>query len=254
MKIEYFAFSEKCKRTHNEDSFTVFSLNNDNHCFIVCDGVGGGEFGEVASKTVADSIRQFFTARRIQKFTKENIRESVVFAQQQLTLQAGKLHTTSMASTLALIAFSFNRFIKCWIGDSLIFHWDEKGNFHKNETHSLVNVLIKSGEITPEEAKNHPKKNVITRAVSANASLLPDFETGKFNARHKFLLCSDGFTEAISETDLKNLWNNFSSVQTVGMHLQKLTRQFSNDNSTAIFIEFKPEIIRDFLSIFKLNF
>lgn len=241
MQPKYFRFSEKCKREQNEDSFIVFSLNPDNHCFIVCDGVGGQEYGELASQTITQSIHQFYQTHPFSAFNTDNIQQAIHYAHQQLQIIAQQHHYPQMASTIALLALSKTQYIKCWAGDSRIFHWNEKNILSETVPHSLVHLLIQSGEITPEEAAHHPKKNIITRAITTHTLPQPDFETGSFQATHKFLLCSDGLLEAVSNETLINLWNNYPRLNQAGQFLKEQALAHSADNTTAILIEFsKP--------------
>ncbi|GAB4455292.1 MAG: protein-serine/threonine phosphatase Stp1 [Bacteroidia bacterium] len=254
MLIQHSAFSVIGKRENNEDYFKIFSLNANNHCFIVCDGVGGHQAGELASKTVADAICNFFSNSTFKHFTKDNILQALQFAHQQLQHTAQQLHQPDMATTLALLAISKHRYIKCWIGDSQIFHYNNHHQFSKINEHSYVNLLIKLGEITPEEALHHPQKNIITKAFAPSSFTTPDFEIGLLKGHHRFLLCTDGFREAFNDNAIQQLLSSDYSLQHIATSAQQQCEHYSSDNATAIFVEVKNTFISNLFHKFVSKF
>lgn len=175
--------------------------------FIVCDGVGGEAKGEVASNAVAKSI-----GRRLEKFdpsdelTDNDIAECIGEAYRRLDRLTDNFNL-GMATTLTLIVAHAAGVSAIHIGDSRIYQIRPgSGIIFKSEDHSLVNALVKSGNITPEQAENHPLSNVITRCLSndpkhsrdkASVSLLTDIRPGDF-----FFLMSDGVLSMVDDDKL----------------------------------------------------
>lgn len=176
--------------------------------FIVCDGVGGSENGEIASRIISETV-----GKSIMKLEKREMSGAIVNSllaeARQVLVEYAHQHglNTDMATTLTLLVLSDRKVFISWCGDSRIYHIRKGHIQYKTSDHSLVNSLVKSGEITEEEALIHPKKNIILRAIKANESpleidhhLIEDVQDGDY-----FMLCTDGLLENITDKDLKFL-------------------------------------------------
>lgn len=202
---EIFYLNEIGKKANNEDSISpeigVATLND--NLFIVCDGVGGENKGEIASKIVCTAIGDYFkTKKDIVGKEKEAIEKAIHYANQKLLAYAAKdALAKRMSTTLALVFLAERSVITAWCGDTRIHHIRNGEIIWKSKDHSLVNELISRGELTEEEARNHPKKNVITRCLNAlNTNNTVDFfEIQNFETNDYLLLCSDGFLEQINK-------------------------------------------------------
>ena len=180
----------------------------DENVFIVCDGVGGSENGEVASRFIAD-----FVARSVKAFSAEQL-STVLINELLIDARAGLMEFASknglneeMATTFSLLSLFPEKAFVAWCGDTRVYHVRAGKILFKTEDHSLVNALKKEGEITEEEARLHPQKNIILRAVKADGSPIDaeahwigDIQEGDF-----FLLCTDGVLENISDEDIQHL-------------------------------------------------
>ena len=204
-----YSFSQLGKRANQEDArFPDEDAPRGCHAaFVVCDGVGGQERGEVASRVVADTIgramRDFdppkpFTAADFEQVLAKVYREIDVASQH------AKLE---MATTLTFLCFHSGGAFIAHIGDSRIYHVRPSvGIMHQTDDHSLVNALVHSGNITPEEAINHPQSNIITRCIrpsksgqtdTADTLQIRDIEPGDY-----FFLCSDGVLHQLPDERL----------------------------------------------------
>lgn len=179
--------------------------------FIVCDGVGGSENGELASMIVAESLAENLQKIPLKKLTLEDIDNIVYEAKHKLAeyVRTNNLNS-DMATTLALLLLFDNKALCVWCGDSRIYHIRNGHTLYKTLDHSLVNTLIRNGEISAEEARTHTKKNIILKAVKADGSdveyehyWITDIKNGDY-----FLLCTDGLLENIDDKELKELLND----------------------------------------------
>ncbi len=206
------AIHELGNRSNQEDCIfpALGKASEDNRLFIVCDGMGGHEKGEVASTTVCQAVASYIDSHYqagtvLQDST---LKQAVMYALDQLdTISETGTGVKKMGTTLTLIAFHRGGCTMAHIGDSRIYHIrpEERRLLYKTRDHSLVYDLFLSGEITMEEMRTHPKKNVITRA------LMPDSErpvnasiahTTDLRAGDYLYLCSDGMLEEMDDEEL----------------------------------------------------
>lgn len=213
------SFSEIGKKDNQEDYVWPLpsSATPEQRIFVLCDGVGGQEKGEVASQTAATALGESLTKNWPQKgeMTKEIFQKALDQAYRALDMaDSGTDSDRRMGTTMTCIVFHTNGVLVAHIGDSRIYHLRPSlatpeaythGILHQTSDHSLVNELLKVGEITEEEAANYPRKNVITRAMQphqkrpckADICNLTDIEAGDY-----FFLCSDGVLEQVSNERL----------------------------------------------------
>lgn len=202
---EIYCLNEIGKRTNNEDAISPQKggATLKDNLFIVCDGVGGENKGEVASEIVCTTIQQYFKSRpKIAGQEKEIIEKAIQYANEKLMEYARQDSTAKrMSTTLALALLADQSVLVAWCGDTRIHHIRNGKVIWKSKDHSLVSELVSSGEITEEEARRHPRRNVITRSLNAlNSNNLVDFyEINNFETNDYLLLCSDGLLEKINE-------------------------------------------------------
>lgn len=214
------AISEKGGRLNNEDSiYPQPEVSHTNQrLFLVCDGVGGAERGEVASSLACESFQTYFHTFSEKEPTKEFIDKAVGYVETRfdeyiLTHPSAK----GMATTLTMAYIGVNGITLAHIGDSRIYHFRNGKILYQTEDHSLVNNLIKLGRITSEEAKKHPQRHVITRAIQgskyatkSDVVFLKDIQAGDF-----IFMCSDGVLEHLTNEDLSAIFasNNTESIK-----------------------------------------
>lgn len=211
---EIYCLNEQGKRRNNEDRIypqegTATSRDN---LFIVCDGVGGENKGEVASEIVCTSVYQYINNQDFPLANgKEEIEKAIKYANKKLAEYAFTDGSARrMSTTLSLIYLNERSIITAWCGDSRIHHIRDGRVIWKSNDHSLVQELVKSGEISEAEARNHPKKNIITRSLNAlNTNNTVDFHVVEdYKDDDFFLLCTDGFLEQIDEGMINSVLNN----------------------------------------------
>ena len=197
-------------RSHNEDSVTIVKNQASEHLMIVADGMGGHRAGEVASSMVVTQIGSRFqklssigSKQDAVNWLRENVREinSEIIKYSQENPEASGLGTTCV---MALMTKEFLMFVN--IGDSSGFVI-KNGKLKKvTKDHTLVNFLVETGDLSPEQAKNHPKKNVLMRALGASDKCeldIFDVETDVDGV----LLCSDGLTNMLTVEQVEKVLN-----------------------------------------------
>ena len=225
------------KRPQNEDSFLELPAMG---LFVVADGVGGAQAGEVASQTAVEVLSEAFS--HVQgNVDVEDLMEVAIqranAAIYQMSQEVTRL--SSMATTLVALQLSHNIATIGHVGDSRLYRLDAKGNlFRETQDHSVVEEEVRAGRLTPEQAANHPSRNVISRALGADDSVEVDMKTMKFEAGSTFLLCSDGITRHVSDPELREVLTMCKTPQQVCSELKNLCySRGAEDNLTAVVIK-----------------
>lgn len=204
------AFSEIGRKDQQEDRIypTIEQLGKDDRCFVLCDGMGGHEKGEVAAAIVSETLYKSLNANPPARDVadKQWFDRSLNAAYDALDkMECGS--ERKPGTTMTCVYLAANGALCAHIGDSRIYVVRPgKGIIYRSEDHSLVNQLVKIGEITPEEAAHHPRRNVILRAMqpglgkeryAADVVLVNDVKAGDY-----FFLCCDGILEQLSDEKL----------------------------------------------------
>lgn len=207
--------------------------------FAVCDGVGGAQKGEVASAAVCGRIGQLMASHSpSDHFSDEDFARLLNQCYGALD-EASDETNRGMGTTLTFLAFHDDGALAAHIGDSRIYQIrPSEGIIYRSEDHSLVNALLRSGNITPEEVKTHPRRNIITRCMNANDGVRDRDEATVVNLRDikpgdYFLLCSDGVTSEMEDPDLIDLYASPLSDEEKWRILAEKSSG-SADNNTAI--------------------
>lgn len=226
------------QRSGNEDA-----QGHSENVFVVCDGVGGAAKGEVASKFVVENTLKGINDNLF-IFSKANLQNLLREVQEDLNKTLLKDDTAEgMGTTFCGLFFNESAVYAAHIGDSRIY-WvkpEEKRIWHTWD-HSIVGELLKSGQISREEARTHPMNNRISRAISANSkSNTSSLEVHKINQIDKgdiFFICTDGVNEAWNEYDLIALLTDTrESTLNKGKRISNVCSVFSKDNNTFYLIE-----------------
>ncbi len=238
-----YSFCQTGRRSNQEDArFPDADMPKEaQHVFVVCDGVGGQDKGEVASRTVADAIGNYMEKVDLSKpFTADDFSKVLDHTYTALYRKM-RNDTREMATTMTFVCFNSGGAFCAHMGDSRIYHVRPGvGIMYQSEDHSLVNALVHSGNLTPEEAINHPKSNVITRCISyvekgeskpsATTIQIEDVEAGDY-----FFLCTDGVLHCIDDNELLEILSSeISDQEKINYIAEKCVN--SSDNNTAYLI------------------
>lgn len=252
MKIEIYqpqAIWELGQRNNQEDSiFPAFGeATDDDRLFILCDGMGGHEHGEVASQTVCKAMSDTILSLSKQSFTDDDLLDALQTAYRQLDCLDNS-HLRKMGTTLCLLYFHQGGLTAAHIGDSRIYHIRPKENriLYQSRDHSLVYDLYQAGEISYEEMRTSPQKNIITRAIQPGEESrvrpaivhIADIQPGDY-----FYICSDGMLEQMDNDELCRLLSADGSDEKKRMQLIAATSD-NKDNHSACLIHIK-EVMRE---------
>jgi len=196
------------KREHNEDHIGVFEVDG-GLLIVVCDGLGGNRGGEVASELAVNTINTQF--RILNKLSiLERIQKSITKANEAIISRGSKdKNIAGMATTTEVLFLKKDFAYWGHVGDSRIY-FSKKGKLQLlSKDHSLVQRLVDEGYITLNEAKNHPNKNIITRALGDSAEIEVDLSKMKLKKKenNKFLVCTDGVHGVLSTAEIEKLIN-----------------------------------------------
>lgn len=240
-------FSHIGRKDRQEDAVwpSFEEVTPQDRCIVLCDGVGGSEHGEVASQTSSKIIGEYLSEilAKSDFVCDEDVQNAVNLAYDELeridadNVDSGKV---SMATTLTCVCFHKDGILAAHMGDSRIYHIrPEEGLKYQSDDHSLVNALLKAGELTLEEAKNFPRKNVITKAIQphgerrfkAECHQLTNIKSGDY-----IFLCCDGVLEQLINNRLVEVLSMSCSDEEKLYLLEAESQDKTRDNFTAYLI------------------
>ena len=210
MKISLYpplSIHEIGQRPNQEDTIAQW----DNRLFVLCDGMGGHEKGEVASQTVCQSLVKWFEENiKDNLFTDDQLRDAIEYAYTELD-KIDDESLRKMGTTLTLLYLYSKGVIAAHIGDSRIYHIRPNETIlYQSRDHSLVFDLFQAGDISYEEMFIHPQKNIITRAMSPgkdNRNRPDIIHITDVRPDDYFYMCSDGMLEQMTNEELLSLFS-----------------------------------------------
>jgi serine/threonine protein phosphatase stp1 len=226
------------RRKVNEDAAGYFESKNNIPLMMVCDGIGGHNAGEIASAMALMSIGQAW-----EKTEFNDIEEVYQWLIQKITEANEAIFTRSaqyedlygMGTTVVVASIIGNQLMIANVGDSRAYVLRNFQLKQLTEDQSLVNALLKSGEITPEEAENHPNKNIVTQSLGVTSSVEIDFVRMTIKNEDTLILCSDGLSDMLSLEEIRNVMNHYSDVeQQVEKAVQEANEAGGRDNITVV--------------------
>lgn len=230
-------------RESNQDSLFVSDLR-ELPLFIVADGMGGHNAGEIASSIAVEAIKEKFMETRENLQSKDSIiktiKDSVFEANKKIYFKAlSTPECSGMGTTLTMSYIFDNEIYIGHIGDSRAYYISDSDIDQLTEDDSLVNELIKNGSITIEEAKNHPQRNVITKALGTSIDIEVDIQTIKYKIGDILIICSDGLSNMVKEDKVFDIIKSEEDVSLACQSLIDLAKKNGgSDNITLIIIKF----------------
>ncbi|MFN2481700.1 MAG: protein phosphatase 2C domain-containing protein [Pyrinomonadaceae bacterium] len=224
------------KRPHNEDSFL---LDAERRIFVVADGVGGANAGEVASKTAVEVLDEAFRHHKAGDDAEDLMEIAIQRANASIhQMSREQKDLASMATTVVVLHLDGNRATIGHVGDSRLYRLDPAGRLHREtDDHSVVEEEVRAGRMTAEQAATHPSRNVISRALGAEASVEVDLKTFDFEDGSIFLLCSDGITRHLSDAELSALLRDDESLAGACEEMKRRCfERGAEDNLTAVVV------------------
>lgn len=227
------------KRSTNQDYVfeTVKSVGKLPNLFVVADGMGGHKAGEIASKSaVTAAISKI-------KDTKEknpiSIMQSAIEEANKTVIEKASENPEyeGMGTTLVMATITDKAVYIANVGDSRLYYVDEE--IHQiTRDHSYVEEMISKGELNKEQARNHNKKNIITRAIGVEDDIVPDYFEVQYNSGDYVLMCSDGLTNMLEDEEIRTIVQGHSSIEDkVSELINKANENGGQDNIAVVLIE-----------------
>jgi serine/threonine protein phosphatase PrpC len=224
------------KRPLNEDSFLA---DSERGIFAVADGVGGAEAGEVASQTAIEVLDEAFR-HQVDGADIEDLMELAIQRANASIHQMAQEHPkfAMMATTIVSLHLDGNIATIGHVGDSRLYRLTPAGQLlRETEDHSVVEEEVRAGRMTPEQAANHPSKNVISRALGAENIVEVDMKVLEVDDGTEFLLCTDGITRHIPDHELRQLLIVHDDLPTLCEELKRRCyERGAEDNLTAVLV------------------
>jgi protein phosphatase len=230
-----YAVSEKGRRLNNEDFIfpAPETVDGNQKLFLVCDGVGGAEKGEIASSMACDYFSAYFSSMLEDDPTPEFIQKAVQYTEAHFDNYVSEHpEAAGMATTLTMLYLGANGVTLAHIGDSRIYQFRKGEIIYRTEDHSLVHSLVKLGQITPQEALRHPQKNIILRAIQgttnhteAEVALIRDVQPGDY-----FFMCTDGILENFTNEELASVFRKQMASEVIKDVLMESCDGKTHDN------------------------
>ncbi len=228
------------RRSNNEDAFIVLQ---DKWVTAVADGMGGAAAGEVASKIFVTVVRESFADAAVssEEAAYQLVQQVFSAANERIIEHVAKNPADAgMGCTAELLTFVDGRYIIGHVGDSRIYLF-RNGNLRQlTRDHSLVQMHLDGGMITAEEARVHPKKNIVLRVVGMEQDFSLDILRGNSFPGDLFLLCSDGLSDMIDDNAiLEILLSSYSLEQTANKLVESAKEAGCKDNITVVLCQVK---------------
>ena len=196
-----------CTRQQNQDAFQIEQLDKHTLLCVVCDGMGGAKSGNIASTLAADvfveQVRQSWKGDQLQGNIDKLLKDAVKVTNFTVFDQSQQFEEfTGMGTTLVAVLTNGKWATVVNVGDSRAYLIDRVGIHQVTVDHSVVQLMVSRGELTPEQAKNYLGKSLITRAIGTETTVHCDIFHKKVSKGDYFLLCSDGLSNLMDDQEI----------------------------------------------------
>ena len=232
------------RRTNNQDYANQYKNKAGKSMVFLADGMGGHRAGNIASEMAVTDLGAAWVATEISTINevREWFAENLEKENQQIHLIGQDEEHKGMGTTLEAVAVIDDQVLFAHVGDSRI-GLVRNGEYHQlTSDHSLVNALLKAGQITEEEAAHHPQRNIITQSIGQKDELQPDFGMVTVEAGDFIVINSDGLTNMISGDEIRDIVVSDLSVEEKAKTLVRFANNAGGlDNITVVLIHFAEE-------------
>ncbi len=225
------------KRTNNQDSiyFSDVPVGPLPNLYIVADGMGGHRAGDKASRMAIDLTVDF-----VKKSTIENpiavLKRAMIFANNEIYKAANKeVDYSGMGTTMVAAVAKDGMLYVANIGDSRLYAINEEIT-QITMDHSLVEELIRNGELERKKGRNHPEKNIITKAMGSREEVLPDFFEIEIKPNDKYLLCSDGLSNMVENDEIRDIVIENYSLDDIAQALVNRANYYGGTDNISVVI------------------
>ena len=223
------------QRENNEDFFLIDLERN---LFIVADGMGGHNAGEVASSLAAQAVREYISVAFDGNAAGIIIKEAIQAANRKVYAQASMgTSREGMGTTLTVAWLLDSKGYIAHVGDSRAYLIRDGSIASITCDHSLVQEMVENGGLSALEARTHPKRNILTRAVGTESHALVDVDEIQLKEKDRLLLCTDGLNGILGDREIFDIIQASSSVgEASSLLVNSATQKGGHDNITAIVI------------------
>ena len=206
--MQYWALTDPgIARNQNQDTYQVMQLDKNTILCVVCDGMGGAKSGNVASTLAADvftqEVKRSWKPDMDPEWLNQMLNGAVKLANFTVFDQAKQFEDfNGMGTTLVALLLQGKKATILNVGDSRAYMIDKDGIKQVTTDHSLVQMMIARGELTPEQAKHYPGKNLITRAIGTEPQVICDIFHRRVEKGSSILLCTDGLSNLMDDQEI----------------------------------------------------
>ena len=206
--MQYWGITDPgCSRPQNQDTYQMEKLDKNTLLCVVCDGMGGAKSGNVASNLAADvfmqAVKSSWTSDMDLEASDQMLDSAVKLANFTVHDQSRQFDEfEGMGTTLVALLIHGKQATIVNVGDSRCYCVTADGVEQLTTDHSLVQMMVQRGELTPEQAKNYPGKNLITRAIGTGTMVKCDIFHRRTKGDERFLLCTDGLSNIVDEQEM----------------------------------------------------
>ncbi len=228
----------KCREINQDYIFVSEEpIGNLPNLFLVADGMGGHKAGDLASEYTVAKVQEA-VSKSMQTIPYQILKGAFQYANQKLLEKAGESDSyTGMGTTLVAATVKNNAVYVVNVGDSRLYKIGDKIE-QITEDHSLVEEMVRMGEISKEQARNHPDKNIITKAIGVSDTVEPDYFDTDLQKGECLLMCSDGLTNMVSDRQIKEIVELRTDLESCAKELIRAANQNGGrDNIAVVLIE-----------------
>ena len=229
-------------RSSNQDYCKTGGLSDGSVWAVVCDGMGGANGGSTASRiaaeTIAEQLKELYNIEKYHDDMEKLIKTAIAIANQRVYDMSLKVYSLSGMGTTVVVAVVKEEVVHIvHAGDSRAYIYENGSLKQITKDHSMVQELVDIGQITPEEARNHPNKNIITRALGTRENLKTDYNGVKFDKDSVLLICTDGLSNYLTDENIAEFINESRGDELVGRLVEQAKMMGGSDNITVAVIE-----------------
>ncbi|MBD8035477.1 Stp1/IreP family PP2C-type Ser/Thr phosphatase [Solibacillus sp. A46] len=230
------------KRKINEDRAAFFERPDHFKLAILADGMGGHNAGDVASEMAITEMHRLFKLVDAEDFASKQLKldwlRNAVSHINQKIYQYSLTHENcqGMGTTMIAALLDENECLISHVGDSRVYHFADEEVKLVTRDHSYVNILLENGEISEEEALNHPQKNFILKALGTEISIEPDFYELTLSNEAYLLICSDGLSNKLTTTEMATIITPQISIEEKGKKLVQLANDRGGEDNISLIL------------------
>lgn len=258
MKLS-FKTDKGIKRKNNEDSLMVIppwdnsAISRKACLFLVADGMGGQNAGEVASKLAAEYAEEWFRKTKFDELTTNLVGDLINSANEKVwNYSRSHPESSGMGTTFSIIIIKDSKAIIGHIGDSRVYRLRDNTLQQLTNDHSIVGEQVRLGKLTPNQARTHPTRGILSKVLGARQFIKADIFEVDLKLNDEFVLCSDGVYSMMDVEVIEYLIKNTSSEKLADTLVEKANSSGGDDNSTVVAFKLDELPIR-FPSSFSLS-